>query len=123
MTGSSLTGGSDGALRHWTLRNAEYATQALTIQSLAVKLSAGEPVPLYDEQSYYSGAEWKDAADFAMATGDYDELAFMLATQADYDRWCRLSEREQDRWQGFGNWRDAYAPLSREPMVLRERGQ
>lgn len=81
--------------------NAPFANK---LTALACKLAHSEATPLYDEQSFYSDAEWRDAGLYSLDTGDYDELSFMLAQQRGFDEFCALPERERESWTGFGNW-------------------
>lgn len=60
----------------------------------------------YDEQPRYTREEWRDAAQYLIDSEDDGELRFMARQQALFDDYCRLSEREQDEWGGFGNYAD-----------------
>lgn len=58
----------------------------------------------YDEQPRYTREEWRDAAQYLIDSEDDSELRFMARQQGLFDGFCRLPEREQDEWVGFGNY-------------------
>lgn len=59
---------------------------------------------LYDTQ------EWLAAAEYAEEANDYSDFTGMMERERVWQDWMRLSEREQDRWAGFGNYFDRMGP-------------
>lgn len=62
------------------------------------------------EHELYDISEWREAAEYLESSGDDADFANMLNRERVYQWWMDLSDAEQERWAGFGNYFDRMGP-------------
>lgn len=85
-----------------------HATREQELAVLCERILAGDFGALPEvEWELYGTDKWTEKALQARDGQDFSDIETMLAKESFWQGWMRLSEREQDEWQGFENYFDA----------------
>lgn len=62
-------------------------------------------LPVVDRQ-FHENSDWEQAAQYALDSGNYLELAYMVSREEAFDHFAKQGEAFDDRWGGFDDWYD-----------------